>query len=78
MIIYVPLLDKDDDSAEAALNILKNSTNGLWVGLNRGENAALAAIEVMNISKEYTDKLNNYRKKHAKKVVEHDSEVRKK
>ena len=78
LIIYVPLLDKDDDSAEAALNVLKNSTNGLWVGLNRGDNAALAAIEIMNISHKYTDKLNQYRKDHAEKVKGHDKEVRKK
>lgn len=78
LIIYVPLLEKSDDKAEAALNILQNSTNGLWVGLNRWENAALAAIEIMNISHKYSDKLNEYRKKHAEKVKEHDEEARKK
>jgi 5-(carboxyamino)imidazole ribonucleotide mutase len=78
LIIYVPLLEKTDDSAEAALNVLKNSTNGLWVGLNRGENAALAAVEIMNYSGEYADKLNAYRKKHARAVKEHDKEARKK
>jgi len=76
IIIYVPLLDKDDDKAEASLNVLKNSTNGLWVGLNRGENAALAAIQIMNIKGHYTEQINEYRKKHALKVIEADNEVK--
>lgn len=75
LIIYVPLLNKDDDSAEASLNVLKNSTNGLWVGLNRGDNAALAAVEIMNFSNKYSDSITEYRKKHAEKVKGHDKEV---
>ncbi len=79
LIIYVPLLDKDDDSAEAALNILKNSTDGLWVGLNRGENAALATVEIMNFKNgNYKDKLDAHRKKCAEKVKVSDEEVKKK
>ncbi len=61
--IYCPLLLEEDDKAEAALNLLKHSTHGLWVGLNRGDNAALAAIEILGISGKYTDKLNAYRAK---------------
>jgi 5-(carboxyamino)imidazole ribonucleotide mutase len=76
--IYVPLLSKDDDSAEAAINILRNSTSGLWVGLNRGENAALAAIEILDISGTYSQALAAYRKKHAEKVKADDKAVRKK
>ena len=78
LLIYVPLLNKDDDSAEAALNVLKNSSNGLWVGLNRGDNAAMAAIEIMNFAHKYTDALDNYRKNNAEKVKGHDKEERKK
>ena len=76
LIIYVPLLSKDDDSAEAALNILKNSTDGLWVGLNRGENAALAATEILAIVKhELKDKIKEHREKGAEKVRNHDKEL---
>ncbi|MCK5282893.1 MAG: AIR carboxylase family protein [Nanoarchaeota archaeon] len=78
LIIYVPIIDEDDDKAEAALNILKNSANGLWVGLNRGENAALAAIEIMGSNNEYADKLDEYRKSRAEKVKQHDKEVNEK
>jgi 5-(carboxyamino)imidazole ribonucleotide mutase len=77
LIIYVPLLDKYDDTAEAAINILQNSRNGLWVGLNRGENAALAAIQIMNLSHKYTEKLEGHRKKSAEKIKEHDKQARK-
>jgi 5-(carboxyamino)imidazole ribonucleotide mutase len=75
LVIYVPLLEKNDDSAEASLNVLKNSTNGLWVGLNRGDNAAIGAVEIM---KKYKDKLMEHRKEKASKVKEHDKEVNKK
>jgi 5-(carboxyamino)imidazole ribonucleotide mutase len=79
LIIYVPLLSKDDDNAEAALNVLKNSTNGLWVGLNRGDNAALAAAEILSIKNhELREKLKEHRKKGAEKVKKHDEEVNKK
>jgi len=76
--LYVPMIEKEDDKAEAAINVLRNSTNGLWLGLNRGDNAALAAIEILNISGEYTDKLNKYRKDHADKIRMHDAEMNKK
>ncbi len=52
LVVYCPVLLKDDDKAEAALNVLKHSSHGLWVGLNNGKNAALAAIEILN----YNDK----------------------
>jgi 5-(carboxyamino)imidazole ribonucleotide mutase len=60
--IYCPLLLEDDDKAEAAINFLEHTRHGLWVGLNRGDNAALAAIEILNIEGKYADKLNEYRK----------------
>lgn len=61
LVIYCPLLAKEDDTAEAALNLWKHSNHGLWVGLNRGENAALAAIEILNINKDYRSQLIDYR-----------------
>ena len=61
LVNYCPLLLEKDDKAESALNILKHSSHGLWVGLNNGKNAALAAIEVLNISGGFENKLRKFR-----------------
>ena len=61
LIINCPLLLDKDDKAEASLNLLNHSDHGLWVGLNNGTNAALAAIEILNIDNSYEEKLVNYR-----------------
>ena len=63
LVIYCPLLMEDDDKAEAAINLLKHSTHGLWVGLNNGKNAALAAIEILNKDGKYSNKLSGFRTK---------------
>ncbi|MBU0627655.1 MAG: AIR carboxylase family protein [Nanoarchaeota archaeon] len=76
LVIYCPLSMKDDDKAEAALNVLKHSRHGLWVGLNNGRNAALAAIEIMNTNDKYTLKLNRYRERQKEKVNQSDMEIR--
>ena len=76
LVIYCPVLPKDDDKAEAALNVLKHSNHGLWVGLNNGKNAALAAIEILNFNDKYTLRLNEHREKLKNKVKENDKEVR--
>ena len=70
LIIYCPLIDKDDDVAEAALNFLKHTSHGLWVGLNNGTNAAVAAVEILNIDNEYEELLTSYRREMGKKVLE--------
>jgi len=70
LIINCPLLMDDDDKAEASLNLLKHSDHGLWVGLNNGTNAALAAIEILNIDNSYEEKLASYRKDIGDKVRE--------
>lgn len=70
LVIYCPLLMEKDDRAEAALNFLKHTNHGLWVGLNNGVNAAVAAVEIMNIDNEYEEQLIAYRREIAKKVLE--------
>ena len=70
LVIYCPLIDKDDDQAEAALNFLKHTNHGLWVGLNNGTNAAIAAAEILNIDNEYEELLTMYRRETGKKVLE--------
>ncbi len=68
LVIYCPLLFDKDDRADAALNLLEHSNHGLWVGLNNGINAALAAVEIMNINNAYEQKLLDYRADMAEKV----------
>ncbi|MFH0867838.1 MAG: AIR carboxylase family protein [Candidatus Woesearchaeota archaeon] len=68
LVIYCPLLLDDDDKAEASLNLLKHSSHGLWVGLNNGTNAALAAIEILNTDNSYEQKLIDYRRAIGNKV----------
>ncbi|MEK6984744.1 MAG: AIR carboxylase family protein [Nanoarchaeota archaeon] len=70
LVIYCPLLLEKDDKAEAALNLLKHTNHGLWVGLNNGVNAAVAAVEIMNIDNEYEELLLTYRREMSKKVLE--------
>lgn len=70
LVIYCPLLMEKDDKAEAALNFLKHTNHGLWVGLNNGANAAVAAVEIMNIDNEYEEKLIAYRREIGKKILE--------
>lgn len=70
LVIYCPLLLKKDDRAEAALNFLKHSNHGLWVGINNGVNAAIAAIEILNFDNEYEEQLTAYRREMGKKVLD--------
>lgn len=70
LVIYCPLIEKDEDFAEAALNFLKHTNHGLWVGLNNGTNAAIAAVEILNIDNEYEELLTTYRREMGKKVLD--------
>jgi len=70
LVIYCPLLLDKDDKADAALNFLKHTSHGLWVGINNGVNAAVAAVEIMNIDNEYEELLIAYRREMGKKVLE--------
>ena len=70
LVIYCPLLIEDDDKAEAALNFLKHTHHGLWVGVNNGVNAAVAAVEIMNIDNEYEKMLMSYRREIREKVLD--------
>ncbi|MAE42239.1 hypothetical protein CMO93_00585 [Candidatus Woesearchaeota archaeon] len=72
LVIYCPLLPDKDDRAEASLNLLKHSDHGLWVGLNNGVNAALAAIEILNIDNSYEGKLVSYRREQRDKIIKNN------
>ncbi len=68
LVIYCPVGEARADEAVDAMNAARH---GLWVGANNGENAALAAAEMLG-----TD-LGKYRKKIAAKVIAADEEARK-
>lgn len=69
LVIYCPLVSEEDDKAEAAINLLKHSDHGLWVGLNRGDNAGIAAIEILSINGKYDKQLKEYKEEMRKKVL---------
>jgi hypothetical protein len=70
LVIYCPLLMPQHDKASAALNFLKHTSHGLWVGINNGVNAAVAAVEIMNIDNSFEEQLLHYRTEMGKKVLE--------
>lgn len=70
LVIYCPLISKKDDKAEAALNLLKHSDHGLWVGLNNAKNAAIAAVQLINHDGKHNNLLNKYRADIKKRVLE--------
>ena len=69
--ICCPVADKTNSND--ALKFLKQSSKGLFVGINRGDNAAIAAIEILGLDK----KINHYRKMLSDKIIEDDKEEEK-
>lgn len=69
IVIYCPTAEKE--TADDAARLLQLTKKGVWVGLNRGENAAVAAAEIMKMS----DKLAEYRWDMRRKVEDADKEV---
>lgn len=68
MVIYCPVAEKTgSEDAIAAMNMAKA---GLWVGVNRAENAAVAASEIIGRN------IDGYRAALGKKVIDADNEVR--
>ncbi len=70
LVIYCPLLVEENDAPESALNFLKHTSHGLWVGVNNGTNAALAAVEILNFDGSHSRNLLDYRKEIGEKVLE--------
>lgn len=76
LVIHCPVCS--DSKPEHALKLAKLMQSGIWVGLNRGENAALAAIQIRNRNGKHTSHLRSFRKAMAEAVVEADERERKK
>ncbi len=70
LIIYCPT---GDSTAEDAAKALEAAKEGLWVGVNRGENAAIAVAEILGKK----NALNESRRKFEEKVRQQDAEVKK-
>ena len=75
IVINVPV--KEGSNEEDALLVFRMARKGYWVGLNRAENAAIAAVQLINLKGKYNAKLNAYRKKIAKKVLDSNKELTK-
>jgi 5-(carboxyamino)imidazole ribonucleotide mutase len=69
--IFCPVAE--NEKAADVLRLQHIMEKGGWVGLNRGENAAVAAAEIMGLSA----KLKEYRSEMKIKVEEYDKEVNK-
>ena len=64
--------------AEDSVKILNASQKGLWVGLGRGDNAAIAAVELMNKNNSFSELLLTQRAKMKEKVIASDTEMKQK
>lgn len=69
LIIYCA---EGNPAASEAHYAMEAAQFGLWVGVNRGENAAIAAAEIGR----YENEVSNFRKAQAEKVRKADAEVR--
>ncbi len=69
--INVPLIEKE--TAKDSLTFLKKAKKGYFVGINRGENAAIFAASMINRMR-----LIDYRESMTKKVMDDDKEIAKK
>jgi len=74
--IYVPIAKPS--LPEQAIYLMDHVNSGLWVGLGRGENAALGAIQILNMNGKYSSKIKTYRKKRQRRVLEEDKKEQKK
>ncbi len=67
LVIYCPVGEARADEAVDAMNAARH---GLWVGANNGENAAVAAAEILGKD------LREYRKRLAEKIIKADEDAR--
>ncbi|MDP2974234.1 MAG: 5-(carboxyamino)imidazole ribonucleotide mutase [Candidatus Diapherotrites archaeon] len=77
IVLNVPMLK--ESSTPEALELFEKSRQGLWIGLNRVDNALLAAAQLLDIhSGKFREKILAIRKELADKVAEADKEAAKK
>jgi len=61
LVVYCP--EAHDSRAEDAVRSMASCSSGLWVGLNRGENAAIAAVQILRDSPALTAIRNEFEQK---------------
>ena len=71
LFINVPIANPN--TAAMAIELMNKAKKGLWVGLNRAENAAVAAVEVLNLHNDFSRQLKAYREKLRKAVSDSDA-----
>ena len=73
VVLNVPV--KEASNEDDAIVVFKMARKGFWLGLNRAENAAIAAVQLINLNGKYNKCLNAYRKKIAEKVLGSNGEI---
>ena len=73
VVINVPV--REGSNEDDAIAVFRMAEKGYWVGLNRAENAAIAAVQLINLKGKYNKALNAHRKKIAKKVLDSNKEI---
>jgi len=74
LVINIPV--KDTVTKSSAVHFAELTKTGLWVGINRGENAAIAAVEILNVNGKFEKKLVKYREEMKQKVIKDDASLR--
>ncbi|MBU0757852.1 MAG: AIR carboxylase family protein [Nanoarchaeota archaeon] len=67
LVINIPVLE--NTIPDDATRLIELTKKGLWVGLNRFENAALAAVEILNHDGKYSEGLSSRREDMKKKIL---------
>ena len=66
-VINVPVAESSN--AQDSVKLLELTQEGLWVGLNRVDNAALFAVQILNKNGKYEKQLSSFRKKMRNKII---------
>jgi 5-(carboxyamino)imidazole ribonucleotide mutase len=68
LVVNVPILT--NSKASDSLKLLDITKRGLWVGLNRYENAAIACAQIMNLDNRFSPMLLKKREEMKNKIIE--------
>jgi len=74
LVIYCPV--SDEQKPQDAIKMMQSAEQALWVGLNNASNAAISAVELLNLDGKYANLLNENRKKSADKIKKDNEDLR--
>lgn len=69
LVINVPVMEKP--TTADVITLLRYSQKGLWVGTNRVENAVIAAVQAMNLERQYSKALHDFKRGLEKRMRNH-------